>query len=509
MPFRGIKSRVFLQFWLLFFIVLLLNELLIFFIFLEISISRTIEQKRQQLNHICLLKRWDHRNDAFENHDAQEYLDRYCFSFPTRLDGEKHTAAGISTELTRAVKRTLADGRPYTLRTGKTFGLLFPQAENLVLTIAVRNNENIVGACGIETSLAPIYQDFRRFQKITLVFITICSIFFALIGHRQLARTYFKPLKRLAKKAESYQDEQSLIFSVRKEDDEFSILSSSLNKMLNRIAENKAALKATIASLQTANEELQKAQRDIIRAEKMATVGRLTSGLAHEIGNPIGIVLGYIDLLKQEDLSTEERNDFLCRSEAEITRINHIIRQLLDMSRSSQEEVKAISIHLLLQELVDVFSYQPLAADIRFETVFIANHDCIHADPDQIRQVFLNIILNAIDAVNMRPDDQGRILLHTENLLEPAAQGKNGGHDFLSVTVKDNGPGIPPSILPRLFDPFFTTKSAGKGTGLGLSVSFMIVEQLGGEITAASNDTTEGGGLFNIKLPLSPADHTL
>jgi two-component system NtrC family sensor kinase len=118
-------------------------------------------------------------------------------------------------------------------------------------------------------------------------------------------------LKRLAKRAETYQDEEPLFFSVRKEDNEFSVLSSSLNKMLHRIADDKRVLKETIGSLKATNVELKKAQNDVIRAEKLATVGRLTSGIAHEIGNPIGIVLGYLDLLKQTDLTISDRNDFM------------------------------------------------------------------------------------------------------------------------------------------------------------------------------------------------------
>jgi len=331
--------------------------------------------------------------------------------------------------------------------------------------------------------------------------VVINSFFFALFGNRQLTRIYFRPLKRLAKRAETYQDEDTLFFSVRKEDNEFSVLSSSLNKMLDRISDDKRVLKETIGSLKAANVELRKAQNDVIRAEKLATVGRLTSGIAHEIGNPIGIVLGYLDLLKQADLTPEERNDFVARSEKEITRINHIIRQLLDMSRSPVGESKAMSIHQLLQDLMVVLSYQPAADSIVFESNLDATDDIVFADPERLRQVFLNILLNAIDAVSSDTSADARIQMTTECTTDDSGMPSQTEGGFIKVTIQDSGPGIHPSNLPHVFDPFFTTKPPGKGTGLGLSVSFMIVEKLGGHITASGSE--EMGAVFQVVLPLA------
>ncbi|MGA6924309.1 MAG: ATP-binding protein, partial [Desulfosarcina sp.] len=280
--------------------------------------------------------------------------------------------------------------------------------------------------------------------------------------------------------------------------------SSSLNKMLHRIADDKRVLKETIDSLKATNLELVKAQNDVIRAEKFASVGRLTSGIAHEIGNPIGIVLGYLDLLKQRDLPHDEHSDFIVRSEQEITRINHIIRQLLDMSRSSAGEPKPTGVHQLLQDLILVFSYQPGADKIEFEAVLNAVDDLVFADPDRLRQVFLNILLNAVDALQTDASSDARIVLATESCTESSVDPSGRSDDleagFIRVTIQDNGPGIQSVDLPHVFDPFFTTKPPGKGTGLGLSVSFMIVEKLGGHIAVSSSDA---GACFQVTLPLA------
>lgn len=427
--------------------------------------------------------------------------DRFFFAEDTETSIQRRQQNHPPDSLEKWVYQTLDSGQETTQKVGKTLGLFFLQHKAVIITYPVASEGKIIAAGGIESSLTEIYKDFRRIQKLAFIFVVINSFIFAFFGNHQLSRIYFRPLKRLAKRAETYEDEETLLFSVRKEDNEFSVLSSSLNKMLHRISDDKRVLKETIDSLKTANEELKKAQKDVIRAEKLATVGRLTSGIAHEIGNPIGIVLGYLDLLKQTDLAVSERSDFIDRSEKEITRINNIIRQLLDMSRSSAGEEKSISIHDLLQDLISVFGYQPAANRIVFESRFEASDDRVFADPDQLRQVFLNILLNAVDAVSGNGDDDSRITLVTGGISGHSNLPINPEGSFIKVTIEDNGPGIDSKNLPHIFDPFFTTKQTGKGTGLGLSVSFMIVEKLGGHITASG---IEGqGAFFEVILPLA------
>ncbi|WP_372681219.1 sensor histidine kinase [Desulfosarcina sp.] len=484
---------------------MLFIDVLVLFIFLERTVSRHIDQKRSALAIACENQRRFPMDEATPVLAMDQNLlpqgDRFFFAKASASTPNDGQPMEMLDGLEKAVYQTLKTGLATTRKAGKTVGLLFLQHKSVILTYPILSNGNIAAAGGIESSLAHIYQDFRRIQKISIIFVVINSFFFALFGNRQLTRIYFKPLKRLAKKAESYQDEGTLFFSVRKEDNEFSVLSSSLNKMLDRIAEDKRVLNETIGSLKAANVELKKAQNDVIRAEKLATVGRLTSGIAHEIGNPIGIVLGYLDLLKQMDLTPGERNDFIARSEKEITRINHIIRQLLDMSRSTVGESKAMSIHQLLQDLIVVLGYQPAADAIGFDLNLDATDDIVFADPDRLRQVFLNILLNAVDAVsgNARGDERIKIITECTTDDNDLSSDPDGG--FIKVTIQDSGPGIDPSHLPHVFDPFFTTKPPGKGTGLGLSVSFMIVEKLGGHITVSGGK--EVGAVFQVVLPLA------
>jgi two-component system, NtrC family, sensor kinase len=496
MFFRGIKNRVFLHYWILLFLAMLLIDVPLFVIFLNRSIQQCAEATQRQLNDLCSLYSL---SAVDQDPNGPQKIERSISPNARFLFiAQRFRASGDPSALEKQVLETLASGIPRSRQRGSAMGLLFPRMETLTISRPVIHGTTIIAAGGIETSFSPIYKDFRRLHTITLVFIVINSFFFGLFGNRRLGRIYFSPLSRLAKRAESYHDEETLFFSVRKEDNEFAILSSSLNKMVDRIRENKRELTETIRSLKTANQDLKKAQQDVIRAEKLATVGRLTSGIAHEIGNPIGIVLGYLDLLKQSDLGDDERTDFIRRSEDEITRINGIIRQLLDMSRSSSGELKQVPIHPLLDELVAVFNYQPYGGDIVFEKQFEATSDLVFADSDQLRQVFLNIVLNAVDAVTASGTNAPKITLRTRTMT---GNDKTAGAPMtIQVGICDNGPGIAPEHFDHLFDPFFTTKAPGKGTGLGLSVSYMILEKFNGEIFAHCPES--GGTEFLIILPL-------
>jgi signal transduction histidine kinase len=316
----------------------------------------------------------------------------------------------------------------------------------------------------------------------------------------QISKLYLQPLARLAKRADDYQEDDALIFAVRKEDNELSRLSKSLNVMLSRISADKEKLRSTVQSLEQANHELKKAQQEIIRAEKLASVGRLSAGIAHEIGNPIGIVIGYLDLLKQTDVTDEEQVEYIQRAEEEIERINTIIRQLLEVSRPSNMGRTTVAVHDLIEDLAHVLRMQPLLSGIALTLDLNSAEHTVWADANQLRQVFLNLIINAADAINSDSKEvEGRVTIGTR-LISDDDPDLGQSSDCLEISFTDNGSGIAEESLGNIFDPFFTTKDPGKGTGLGLSVSFTIIESLGGKMTGVSQ---EGNGTtMIISLPL-------
>jgi signal transduction histidine kinase len=319
------------------------------------------------------------------------------------------------------------------------------------------------------------------------VFLFINTAILTFIGIYRLSRVYFQPLARLAHRAEDYREDDDMLFSVRKEDNELHKLSVSLNSMLRRISADKEKLRSTVNSLEAANLQLKKAQQEIIRAEKLASVGRLSAGIAHEIGNPIGIVMGYLELLKQKDLPAAEKAEYIHRTEEEIERINTIIRQLLEISRPSNAGFKVVAVHDLIDDVARVLNVQPLMSNIELECRLEAGNDRVIADSNQLRQVFLNLIINAADAISSAGKADGGKLMIQSSLTSETPEETIGPKSHLKIMVIDNGPGIPPENLGNIFDPFYTTKDPGKGTGLGLSVSFMIVEGFGGKMTVSSD----------------------
>jgi signal transduction histidine kinase len=383
---------------------------------------------------------------------------------------------------------------------GTTWGVFWKQRRNLILSTPLLQNDRALGGASIVLPLEEIYQSLRRSQKMLFIYLLINTVILTFIGIYRLSKVYFQPLARLARRAEDYREDDEMLFSVRKEDNELHKLSGSLNSMLRRISADKEMLRSTVNSLETANLELKKAQKEIIRAEKLASVGRLSAGIAHEIGNPIGIVMGYLELLKQKDIPAAEKEEYIHRTEAEIERINTIIRQLLEISRPSNAGLKAVSAHDLIDDITEVLNVQPLMSNIEFECRLEAQNDKILADSNQLRQVFLNLIINAADAISSEDKaDNGKLLIQS-SLFSITPEQPQDHKTYLKIMFIDNGPGISEENITNIFDPFYTTKEPGKGTGLGLSVSFMIIEGFGGKMTVSSN--IGEGTTMTLLLPL-------
>jgi len=327
------------------------------------------------------------------------------------------------------------------------------------------------------------------YQKIVFFYILLNTLFLALFGFYLIYRSTIRPINRLVKRVEEFKEGDTFFLTSGAEQNEFGKLSSSLNVMLRRLEDNKAELKTGIRSLEKANLELQQAQEEIIRSEKLASVGRLASGVAHEIGNPIGIVLGYLGLLEGSDLNDEERRDFINRIEKEIGRINRTIRNLLDFSRPSKGEMRVVSVHKIIGDMVDILKPQPMVSDSEIFLDKGTKKDTVLADPDKLKQVFLNLSMNAIDAMGAgqsKDESQKNTLSIQTSLSTETKADKRVNKSKIHIEFIDNGSGIPAEDLTRIFDPFYTTKEPGKGTGLGLSVSLRIIEDIGGDIKVKS-----------------------
>ncbi len=406
----------------------------------------------------------------------------------------------LSDDMLRFTRETMADGKKTLHFTGSTWGVFWRQKSQVVLSTPLQINGITVGGLSIVLPLEHVYQTLRSSQKILFIYIFINVVILVFVGIYRISKLYLLPLSRLAKRADDYKEDDDMIFAVRKEDNELSRLSKALNSMLKRISADKETLRSTVQSLEKANQKLKKAQRKIVRAEKLASVGRLSSGIAHEIGNPIGIVIGYLELLKQADITPDERKEYIQRTEEEIDRINTIIRQLLEVSRPSNEGRRAVSVHELIHDTADILRVQPLMSEIELSLDLEARQDTVSADPNQLRQVFLNLTINAADAISAgKKQNYGRLNIATELETDTNCDANNN-ETLVKIMFIDNGLGIAGEQVGNIFDPFFTTKDPGKGTGLGLSVSFMIIESMGGRMTV--NSDVGRGTTMEILLPL-------
>lgn len=394
-----------------------------------------------------------------------------------------------------AAGRTLERRQGSARLVGSTWGILWKQPGYLVISEPVLRNGRLLGAIAVARGLDGLYQQLRQRQPYLVGYLLVNTIFLTLIGLYKLSRLTVSPLQRLVRRAEDFQGEDDTFFLPDQRADEFNRLSLALNRMLERIQEDRRTLRRTVASLEKANRDLKRMQNEIVRAEKLAVAGRLSAGIAHEIGNPIGIAMGYMELLKQADLPEDEKTDCIENTEAELARIDTIIRQLLDFSRPTGESaVEPVAVHDVLCEIADVFRMQPLTADIQLELDLKATAHTVRGDAGQLRQVFLNLMINAADAVNAAGHAPGRLEIRT-----CSAEGR-GGRAMLEIQFVDNGPGIAPQHLDSIFDPFFTTKEPGRGTGLGLSVSIMLVESMGGSMAV---DSRPGDGtVVRVLLPV-------
>ena len=339
------------------------------------------------------------------------------------------------------------------------------------------------------TDLRHLEQKQLQSQRLVFFYFLLNLSLLTFFAYLRLTKITVRPLQRLAKRAEEYRDEDDFLLFGDKRLDDFGSLSSSLNSMVRRINTDRDKLQQMVHELEKANASLLQAQEEVIQAEKLASVGRLSAGIAHEIGNPIGIVLGYLELLQQDDLPLADRQDCLQRAMAEIQRINTILRQLLDLARPDKHGIQRIDIHELLDDVCQGLALQPMLKGLRLQQQLAPGSPQVEAEGEKIRQVFLNLIMNAADACRKTPQAQLKISTAVD-------QG------WLTIHFQDNGPGIAEQHVKNIFDPFYTTKDPGQGTGLGLSVSYMIISACRGKITVDSAGLAQGT-TFTIQLPLA------
>jgi signal transduction histidine kinase len=362
----------------------------------------------------------------------------------------------------------------------------------LVTYLPVRTTEGKLGAIELSEPLDELRGYIRdSLRRSALLLITIIGsglLLMAILGSFLINR----PVRRLTEQAERIGHGDFSTAVTVSGHDELAALAGTIDRMRSQLAEARAAE-------QVANEARIEALEKLRHTERLATLGRLSAGMAHELGTPLNVIAGRAQLIARQSLTGEEaqRSARIIGEQAE--RMTAIMRQLLDFARRGQAHKQPVELNGLIRGVIDLLAPTARKHAVELHWEAAAEPLTVNADPGQLQQVLLNLAMNGIQAMT-----DGGVLslrLNGEVAVVPPADGAAGTGSWCAIRVADQGQGIPPQDLPSIFDPFFTTKEVGQGTGLGLSIAYGIVEEHGGWIDVAS--TPGEGSTFTVFLPLT------
>jgi C4-dicarboxylate-specific signal transduction histidine kinase len=308
-------------------------------------------------------------------------------------------------------------------------------------------------------------------------------------------------------------------------------ITESVNQMADRLIAGQEVLAENVRSLDETNVMLVEARNEVIQAARLASVGTLAAGIAHEVGNPLTAIIGYADVALRRLDSNQGDPELLESIRSEAHRIDGIVRGLLDFARPKPDEIVPVRVDEVIEGVRELLENQGRLGQVEHTWTLDDSCPMVLMDPRHLEQVLVNLLLNASDAVKSvktpkievalwseagpaanpllrRGDDPpGVNYMHRRRVARAFALESLGtvetAHRVVVVAVSDNGPGLPSTDETHVFDPFFTTKEPGKGTGLGLFISARLVTGMGGRIDLESN--AQGGARFEVRLPESRA----
>ncbi len=314
------------------------------------------------------------------------------------------------------------------------------------------------------------------------IFAAVAAII-VLLGSWFLRRAVVSPLVRLTELLRG-DDRDALSRFTSETTDLVSRLSRAIITQNQRIADDKAQIEQQLRALTESNRQLEATHHQLLRAERLAVVGQLAAGLAHEVGNPLAVLSGFVELLRDPALPEADRAQALSRMSKELDRIHATVRHLLDFSRAPASGEPEGDVCEALQHVRQLLAPQERFRKVQVEWPEPTEPVVVPLAADALTQVLVNLLFNAADAMG----GEGRVRV---GLMQE--DGK------VRLEVADSGPGIPAAVLPRIFEPFFTTKPAGSGTGLGLAVCERIIAAAGGDIEAGRGPL--GGAALRVTLP--------
>jgi len=349
---------------------------------------------------------------------------------------------------------------------------------------AIVSDGKVVGAARLTLSLLAEQERLKASRHLFLAYFALDFLLLLVFGSYLLSRTVVLPIRRLlaATRRIAAGDLGGTVHTPGSA--EVAELSDAFNSMVLALRAKRGEVEEKVASLNLANQEILEARSEAIHSEKLASVGLLAAGMAHEIGTPLSAIIGYSGILADELADDPEKSDYLRRITAESHRIDRIVRGLLDYARPKETANEQVELLPLMEKVVELLAAQGVLKFLKVTVEAEQGLPPLYVDPHQLEQLLVNLIMNARDAM----PGGGELKL----------KGRREGDEVL-VEVIDNGEGMPPEHLPLVFDPFFTTKEPGKGTGLGLAIAARIADSCGGRITVESE--VGKGSRFVVRMP--------
>jgi two-component system NtrC family sensor kinase len=344
---------------------------------------------------------------------------------------------------------------------------------------------------------------------------------FVVLGRYLIDRLVVRPLRTAVATAEAIAAGEYSRRAPEGETREIAALNQALNRMTDQLLDHQQTLADNVRSLDDTNRLLIATQRDLVQAEKMASIGRLAAGVAHEVGNPLGALLGYASILRRRNVDPE----LLDGVERETRRIDAIVRGLLEYSRPTPARREPVDVNDSIRRVLDLLRAQGKLGGVEVDLGLGDGLPPVSADAHLVDQLFVNLVDNAHAALGK---EGGRITLRSSleryqpdrpipfrrqsdppgvsyaHLRRPRygthrAAEIEPGAEIVRVVVADSGPGIAPEHIEAVFDPFFTTRPPGEGTGLGLAIVAGTMADFGGRIDVTS--ARGGGAVFTLSFP--------
>jgi two-component system NtrC family sensor kinase len=446
-----------------------------------------LEMRRFEKNHLLYGQPRDLEDHARYAGHAGELLRRDAESLDA-LAG-RGTAAGLREQLARYTDAMAAHARA-------------PADESLANAVRVLGNRVVtVGErlAGLERQSLNAALAAHRHKL--MIWLGVVAVLLALTG-ALLARQVTRPLRAMEARMDAVASGQLTRLALDSPEREFVSLAEAFNHVLD---------------------ELERRQHTLVRAEKLASLGTLLSGVAHELNNPLSNISSSAQILKEDlpspaggegatpDAATAFHRQLIEDIDAETLRARRIVRALLDYAGDREFKPAPVRLAELVDETLRFLkSKRPPGVEVRLD---IAPELAVLGDRPRLQQVLLNLVINAWDAIGDLGGVGGELAISARAGVVgksdgfPAHAGQcRPGSAVIDLVLADSGPGIPPELLPRVFDPFFTTKAVGHGSGLGLFISHEIIEEHGGCIGVANRP--EGGAEFRVRLPAAPVETT-